>query len=190
MKQKSLKTLKRLWVAAIPILIVTGLLSQGVVLAQESQEKERSPRKGFVIGFDLGGGGIHFGDDNMGALLGGFVIGGGISEKILLLAENPGALGFRGDTPSGDALLFAPQFFVLDSFFVRPGIGFGFAEVDVVGGGTLSTDLGVAAGLAAGYEWRLTKRFALSPEVKFNYLRVEGGNHYSYGVVADLRWYF
>ena len=153
------------------------------------EKKDRTDRKGFVIGLDLGGGGGQIGDENMGALLGGNIIGGGITERILLLAESPFAVGFRSGAPSAYAILFAAQFFVTDEFFVRPGLGFGFATI-TVNNRLISSESGFAGALATGYELRLTKRFALSPEVKVIYLRAEGFNNFSIGVAADLRWYF
>ena len=173
------------------ILVLVFLAGLVPTISAHEKSADRSDRKGFIISLDVGGGGLHLGGGrDLGAFLGGFKIGGGISERILLLAEDTTGIGFAGDVPSIEGIFFAPQFFATDSFYVRPGFGFGFAEGDVGGGRTLSTDLGFAAGFAAGYEWRLTKRFAISPEAKFNYLRVEGDNNYSFGVVADLRLYF
>lgn len=174
---------------------ITGLfLVMATLVAfspRETAAEEKTDRKGFLIGFDVGGGAVRFGDDGThGALLGGLKIGGGITERILLMYEETSSVGLASNLPSLSTGLLSAQFFVLDSYYVRPGVGFGWQERDVAGGGTLLTDLGFTAGLAVGREWRLTRRFALSPEAKFGYARIEGHSDFSYGAAVDLRWYF
>lgn len=156
----------------------------------ENSTAPKTDRRGFFLGLDAGGGGNYFSDKkNRGAFTGGLVIGGGLNEKILLMYEDSASIGLAKTTPTVGEGLFAAQFFLTSNYYVRPGIGFGSAETSS-GTVTTATDIGFAAGLAAGYEFRLSKRFALSPEVKGHFLRAQGVNYYDYGVVADMRWYF
>lgn len=173
--------------------MISGVVAVLILLPGFSgvRAAELTERKGFVIGFDLGGGRVHFnGGGSSSAFMAGIKIGGGISEHVLLLAEFFDAQGIRDDSASLVGLLFSSQIFLPLDFYVRPGIGFGYAKVKLPGGATVTSDNGFAAGFAFGHEWRLTKRFAFSPEAKFDYARIEGGNNFAYGATMDLRWYF
>jgi hypothetical protein len=172
----------------LQIVIVLALLSSGL---HSVYAKDVTSRKGFVIGFDLGGGAAHFGGGgNSGAFMFGMKIGGGLSEHVLLLAEFFDAQSARNDSASLTGVLFSSQFFLPLDFYVRPGVGFGYGKVKLPGGASVSSDNGFAAGFAFGHEWRPTRRFSLSPEIKADYLRFEGLNNFAYGAVLDLRWYF
>lgn len=55
------------------------------------------------------------------------------------------------------------------------GFGTSHFQQDLSNGFTQSKDeTGFALAAAAGYEWRLTKKFALGPQVEFNYLNIGG----------------
>ncbi|MCI5072546.1 autotransporter domain-containing protein [bacterium] len=166
-------------------------LAFGSVHAQEYTD-----RKGFFIGFSLGGGGLNVdgGDYRKGAYLGGLRIGGGISEDILLMAETNNAIGEEdGLTVTHGSLSFAAQFFFRDNFYVRPAIGIATLQVDGSEGSfsfSSTSDAGFNASVSAGYEFRLSKRFALSPEITYAYSSVESITVSHYGAKAALQWYF
>ena len=166
-----------------------GLMLFSRSAVAEEKTVERTQRKGFLIGFDVGGGGLHLNGRNAGAILSAFKIGGGLNEKILLMFEGAGADDVGRDSSGLVSDLFSAQFFLSPHLYVRPGIGMGL-EYEDLPSGTSETHVGFSSALAAGYEWRLTKKFALSPELKLGYSRINGRNHESYGAVADLRWYF
>ncbi|HMQ10303.1 MAG TPA: outer membrane beta-barrel protein [Oligoflexia bacterium] len=153
-------------------------------------------RKGFFLGFSLGGGSLNIdgGDYKEGAFLGGIRIGGGISENILLMAETNNAITDEdGVTVTHGSLNFAAQFFLNGNFYLRPGIGFASLQIDGDDGTfsfSATSDAGFNACLSAGYEFRLGKRFALSPEATFSYSSIEGSDVTHYGLKAAFQWYF
>lgn len=151
---------------------------------------EKTARKGFIIGLDAGGGGLHFENrSDTWALLLGLKIGAGVSERTVLLAESTFTFGASDSAPIISRLLFSSQIFHPKNFYIRPGIGLVQGKEGLRNEHNIS-GFGFSASLAAGYEWRLTKRFCMSPEGQLVYTRLNNGNHYSYGGVVDLRWYF
>lgn len=176
--------------------VIIGLSAAVLLLAPFSaiaQEDAFSERKGFILGFDAGGGYEYYNLTKTSGLsvgVGSIKAGWGLSEKILLLAEMGYSVGSKDKMPSMLLTYLAPQIFATDSFYVRPELGFAYGRVEKTSGAAKENGYGLSAGLASGYEFRLTKRFALSPEVQFRYARVEGGNAYITGAYADLRWYF
>jgi outer membrane autotransporter protein len=85
-------------------------------------------------------------------------------------------------------------------FFVRGGLGFASADATValetggvfdVSGESVDTGLGILA--ATGYEWRLTDKFALGPQVELVYLAIDG-DLVENAVVVDgslqFNWYW
>ncbi|MFH1016595.1 MAG: hypothetical protein V1798_00255 [Pseudomonadota bacterium] len=162
-----------------------GLMSRWAI----ADEPVREPRQGFFLGFDVGGGGITLNGLDRGAFLGGIKIGGGVSEKVLLMGETSGAAtSIDGDTVGISGIYFATQWFFADNFYVRPGVGFAVLRT-ASGHISAESDAGFSAAAAVGYEFRLTKRFAMSPEAKGSYARIQGGNVGAYGAALDLRWY-
>ncbi len=142
-------------------------------------------RNGFFLGFNLGGGSadVSFkGFESDGREGGGnanFRLGGAIKNDLLLGAESLAwAKDQDGSTVSLSMLNFAVTYYPGDmGFFLRGGIGFASSsfETDLGGGLTLSKDesgFGMAA--AMGYEWRLSGKFALGPQVEFAYLNIGG----------------
>ena len=60
--------------------------------------------------------------------------------------------------------------------YIRGGIGVAAASVEVQpsGGPTVSdTEYGFGMIGAAGYEWRLTRKFALGPQLQWAYLNID-----------------
>lgn len=179
--------MKKIFIS-ITMVVLVSLTS----FTAKAGDVERTSRQGFFIGFDLGGGGVHIGSPaaNTGAMLGGLKIGGGFNEKFLLMYEGASAATFRNDEAAGYASLLSGQFFLTDQFYVRPGLGFAVTTYKSGPSTTTTSKAGLGLGFATGYEMRLTKRFALSPEAKVDYARTNGHNNTAYGVSVDLRWYF
>lgn len=152
------------------------------------------PRKGFVIGGNLGLGGTHFDEEfNQFAGFGGILIGAGLTEKILVMGESFG--GYSQD-PDFDLRYFglhgSTQIFIDDHLYLRPAIGFAYAEAKINIFGTslvAESNWGFSSLLSGGYEFRMGKNFALSPEGMLHYARIEGSNVINYGVRASAVWY-
>lgn len=140
---------------------------------------------GFFLGFNLGGGtadiSVPDGEDTdreWGGV-GNFRIGGAIKNNLLLGAETSGWVKDENNTTvSLSTIEFAATYYPgSEGFFLRAGAGFGTTSVerDLGSEGKLSKDeSGFALSAAAGYEWRLTNKFALGPQVEFVYLNIGG----------------
>ena len=139
---------------------------------------------GFFIGFNLGAGTAQIKNDGESSDhewggAGNFRLGGAVKNNLLLGAEFTGwTKDDNGNTVSLSSILFAVTYYPTDQgFYLRGGAGFGGSHfsTDLPNGSTLSKDeSGFAMALATGYEWRLTKKFALGPQVEFNWLDIGG----------------
>ena len=140
---------------------------------------------GFFIGFNLGAGTAQVKSDGESSDhewggAGNFRLGGAVKNNLLLGGEFTGWTKDQdGSTVSLSTALFAVTYYPAEDtgFFVRGGMGFGSSHfsVDLSNGFTQSKDeTGFALALASGYEWRLTKKFALGPQVEFNWLDIGG----------------
>jgi hypothetical protein len=139
----------------------------------------------FFIGFNAGagkadvrftGGGEHLRQSGGAANV---RIGGAVINNVLLSAELTGWLWKEDGHPIGIAnALFALTWFPAGGFFVRAGMGWGdthFLETAPTGHVTASKDeVGTSFGFATGYEWRLTKKFALGPQVEYTWVNIGG----------------
>jgi hypothetical protein len=140
---------------------------------------------GFFIGFNLGAGsadvtipGVEDTDREWGAA-GNFRLGGAINDNLLLGAESSGwAKDEGGSSLSLGTLAFAVTYYPTDQgFFLKGAIGFASSsyETDLANGFTQSkTETGFGLQGAMGYEWRLTRKFAMGPQVEFVYLNIGG----------------
>ena len=140
---------------------------------------------GFFIGFNLGAGSADISIPNFvdtdrewgGA--GNFRIGGAIKNNLLLGAESSAWVkDENGTTVSLSSLAFAVTYYPGElGFFLRGGAGFATSsvEVEIANGYTQSkSETGFGLQAAMGYEWRLTKKFAMGPQVEFVYLNIGG----------------
>jgi hypothetical protein len=167
---------KAIHVLAVAVLAVA--LSAGAARSADHQ------RGGFFIGFNLGAGTAGISSDlgDTEREWGGaanFRLGAAIKSDLLLGADfSAWAKEEDGTTVTLSTYLVAVTYYPGDEgFFLRGGIGFGSTsfEVDFGGGLTQTKDeSGFALAGAAGYEWRLTRKFALGPQVEFTYLNIGG----------------
>ena len=183
-------------------------------------------REGFMIGLNLGGGtaeakleGDGFevsGDDRVGGGAGNFRLGYAISPKLVIGYESSAWLreeevsGFGSDLTSTTTLMVnavALTWFPAEGgFFLRGGLGIGTYR-EKLESGNLSLefdDHGVGVSMALGYEFRLTRTFALGPQLDLAYVNigeVEATDFEGDTVTADvtfnyvnltllLNWYF
>jgi hypothetical protein len=144
-------------------------------------------RNGFMIGFGVGGGSFAFEDlDGDGGGVGNFRLGYALNPAWVIHLETNAwrktseeAATFAGITFVGDVTVTAANAVAAATFYPPPANGlflrggFGFARVDfeVEGLGVTISDHESGWSLlgALGYEWRLTKMFALAPQVEFTY---------------------
>lgn len=156
------------------------------LLSSSAHSEELNKRKGFFLGFGAGGSAVSSSDGTEASFLNtGFRIGGGINENIILMAETYWVVSSPNDV-DGLVAHFSSQMFVKDNFYVRPGIGVG-------GNKDFDEDFNFSfsAVTSLGHEFRLGKRFAISPEIKLNYFHQGNGtDFFSYGVDLGFLWYF
>jgi len=158
-------------------------------------------RNGFVIGFSLGGGsaGIKDGDSREGGGTGNFRIGYAVRPDLVLhfegtgwtrtFAEPIGDVTWTFSTYGASATYYVPN----SGAFIRGGIGAGVANVELASGGVkVSADeTGLGLVVAGGYEWRLTQKFALGPQVEFTYQDLDLlGSSNVVGGGLGFNWYW
>ena len=157
----------------------------------ESMAKERAPRKGLIIAYHNGftyveqsEGGI----GGSGGVMGGLRLGWGVTERVLVFADKMAA--FVPFEALVGTIIASAQVFPMKEkgVYLRPGIGMGVVIDSLVEDD--NEGAGLATSVAAGYEFRLKKHVALSPELRWDYVRAKSENYHIIGVVADLRWYF
>lgn len=170
-----MKAIRILAVAAFAIVLYAASASAG---------KYPHDHHGFFLGFNLGGGTADISVpelDDSDREWGGAAnlrLGGAIKNNLLLGAETSGwARNENSTTVSLSTIVFAVTYYPGSSgWFLRGGAGFGGTSTEKdTNAGTLSNhETGFAMSAATGYEWRLTKKFALGPQVEFVYLNIGG----------------
>jgi opacity protein-like surface antigen len=157
-------------------------------------------RDGVVLGFNLGAGtaGINFtgvDSDREGGLAGGLRVGYVFTPELAVGLDgtfwtkevNDETWTFNVGTA---ALTYYPG---AKGFFVRGGIGVGSMEFSTEESGVTfsASDDGFGFLLGTGYEWRLTRKFAMGPEVDYSYAKVSDDISLNYvNFTVGLNWYF
>jgi len=167
-------------------LVALGLSSPA--LATEPHE-----RNGFLIGFGVGGGsaeatfsndGDSVSSDRQGGGAGAFRIGFALrpdltlalessawvhKETVVVLGEDVDATWSLSSTVVG--LTWYPQ---AGGFYLRGGLGLGRVALELEEGGLNVTADDVGLGLLGGlgYEWRLTRKFALGPQLTAGFINL------------------
>ena len=123
-------------------------------------------------------------------------MGAGLSEKLLLYWDSSYFYTRKNrldyDVVQEQAKV---QYFIIDNFYVDLGGGLAngsISQTSRVGGVTTTvtkSKFGFVIGGSAGYEFRLTKHFVMSPEVTFDYDRIKGVNYYIPAAYLHLGWY-
>ena len=159
-------------------------------------------RNGFMIGFSVGGGsqGIEDGDEREGSVTGNLRVGYAVRPDLVVHFEGTGWTK-TFDTVFGDATWsFSTATAALTCYpggggaFLRGGIGIGTARLKIENAGIeVSEDesgLGLVA--AVGYEWRLTKKFAMGPHGEFVWMDLgeDVGTADNFGGGLDFDWYW
>jgi hypothetical protein len=108
-----------------------------------------------------------------------------------------------GDVPVDVQLsattLCATYFPASAGFFIRLGAGLAYGRIETSPPSTVTTvpaasesDAGFAVNLAPGYEWRISRHFALGAQGDVVYLGLQDGleNAFGYGINAQFNWYW
>jgi hypothetical protein len=161
-------------------------------------------RGGFFIGFNLGAGTADISSDEFedtdrewgGA--GNFRLGGAIKQDLLIGFESTAWVKDEdGTTISLTTAMLGVTYYPGNAgLFLRGGVGLGSSslEVELPNGFTQSKDEnGIGLAAAVGYEWRLTRKFAMGPQVDFTYLNigddiVDTANFFD--ITLGFNWYW
>ena len=149
-------------------------------------------REGFLIGFSAGAGGAALElaptsggtitSEREGGGAGNFRVGYAVKPSLALAfesnawgkSENATILGTEFDfSYRVQVAAFAATWYPnAGGLFLRGGLGIGTGKIEVKnqGASTEIKDSGFGFLAAAGYEWRLTQKFALGPQVDFGYM--------------------
>jgi len=179
--------------------LVTGLVANTAEAGNYLHE-----RNGFMIGFGIGVGslGIEDAGDREVSGIGDFRIGYAVRPDVVLHLETNGwtkkytdaLLGIGDVTVTSSSVVAAVTYYPQgNGAWFRGGVGGGRMNVELESGSvTISDDdTGFAALFAAGYEWRLTKKFALGPHAEFTYQNLDIlGATTLFGGALDFDWYW
>ena len=126
-------------------------------------------------------------------------LGGAIKNNLLLGAESSAwAKDENGTNVSLSTVALAVTYYPVadQGFFLRGGMGLASSSVEIEesNGFKLSKDeTGFGLVGAMGYEWRLTGKFALGPQVEFVYLNIGGDlvdTANFFDVTLGFNWYW
>jgi len=181
--------------------VIVGGVALASVVSPVRAGTHPPTRNGFMIGFGLGGGSltVENADKREGGLAVNFRIGYSVRQDLVLHFE--GSDWSRSFDEAGGnvtwnfsvgtaALTWFPG---NNGFFVRGGVGFATASAELERDNLhISSDengLGLLA--AAGYEWRLSRKFALGPQVEYVYEDLDslGSSNAVNGALA-FNWYW
>jgi len=157
-------------------------------------------RDGWTLGLNLGGGtaGVNFSgfDTNReGGAAGNFRVGYAFQNQFAVGLEGAAWTKNENDQTvtfsfGGPAFTFYPG---SQGFYLRGGIGVGTAKWEAQDGGVTYSvsDNGFGVLGAMGYEFRLARKFALGPQVDFNYAKVNDDLSVNYwNFTLGGSWYF
>ena len=165
-------------------------------------------RTGFFIGLGAGWGNMgadleSFATDRENSVAGNFRLGWAVTNSVAIgLETSTWAKKYAiGGTGTDLNLLATVTTFAVTVFpgnmglYARGGLGFATARQELQGGGVSvsNTENGLGLLAAVGYEWRLTKKFALGPQAQWAYLNIgdQGINSADFvSLTAQATWYW
>lgn len=181
------------------IVLLSGLLV--LFTSTASAERWGHEREGFTLGFSLGLGSATLdpsGDldsrDNEGGGAAAIRLGYAFNQNwVLVLGGNGWSSGGDGGTTtvtvSGIGVTWFPQG---RGFYLRALLGASRAEVEFdLGPFDFTSSIGGTGGsLSAGHEWRLTRTFALGPELTLSRANFDDVDVGWISANVALNWYF
>ena len=190
----------------VTAVLVIALIST-VCMVIPASAGQPHDRNGFFMGFGLGAGtaGWEGTTDRAGGGIGNFRLGYAPAPNVTVGLENSSWMKKESVGTIDLTLMYTVTTFGVTYFpnnnglYLKGGVGFASANFETIvslpgigsGKGELD-DTGFGLLGAAGYEWRLTEKFALGPEVEFAYLDVGGVFQNANYVSASLmlNWYW
>jgi len=151
-------------------------------------------RSGGSVGINLGGGSAGLSVDGAGSLgresgaVGGLRLGRAINQNTAFeLASSGWTKSQGGARVTFNAITAGLAFYPSGGLVLRTGVGLGTSTVSFRGSSSTETGLGLHAGV--GYEFRVAKGLAISPEVNFGRAGFKGGSANWIGAGLGLDWY-
>jgi hypothetical protein len=193
----------RFLILALCLLIACSLVAVSPAAAGDHPQS----RTGFFVGLGLGWGnmGADLGSvevDRQNSVSGNLRFGWSVANNLALgLEVTSWSKNYEITTNQDLNLTAGVTTFALTYFpgnmglFVRGGLGFSSARTELKSGSSSvdHTENGLGFLGAVGYEWRLTNKFALGPQVQWAYLNIEDQVLESLdfmSVTAQATWYW
>lgn len=156
-------------------------------------------RQGWLVGIGAGGGsaglsggGVSYDRETGfgGSFRAGYAFNPQLSLELNSIAWTKETNGVRTSfTSSGPALNFYPG---EQGLVLRAGVGVGSGEASFQSGSvsvtTSESGLGVLGGI--GYEFRVTRRFALGPQIQAGWIDLDSVNANWFNFELGFQWYF
>jgi hypothetical protein len=182
------------------------LISTGVALfliasipALCSAESHPSTRQGWLLGFGFGGGSAGFSGggpstDREAGAAGSFRVGYALQPEMSLeLYSNGWAKEMSSVTYTLSTVTAAVNYFPgASGLALRAGIGFGGSTAGSTSGNTTTTtsDTGFGLTVGAGYEFRVTRTFAIGPQVDYGWMTLDALDADYVNLCLGITWYF
>ena len=162
-------------------------------------EGHRHQRDGWNIGIGLGGGsadrdfagGVSF--EREDGITGNIRLGIPMRKTVDFSIEMNGwRKAENGESVMFNALTGGLAWFPSGGWVLRGGVGWGITteSVSFNSGDLVSTDTGFGVNAGIGYEFRLTRTFALGPQADGGFVTIESGNANWGSVGIQANWYF
>ena len=152
-------------------------------------------RRGFLIGFSLGGGSITCDEctDSLDGLALDIHLGGMITPQLALMFDGMG-VAHSFDEGGGTLVhvvdTFAAQYWVTPQFWIKGGVGIGRLSVsDADGEQVAASETGSAAMFGIGYELVSSRTFALDLQLRGAVAHYDGGDIQMGSLNLGLNWY-
>lgn len=183
-------------VAWVVVACVIGALAPSLARAAGSYPQTR---EGWLVGFGAGGGSAGVSGDSQreGGFAGSFRVGYAFQPEISLellssvwtKSENNTDVTF---SVGGVGIGYYPNAQGLEGLVLRGGVGFGDVSVGASSGGTRfsASESGFGFTVGAAYEFRVTRTFAIGPQVDFGYLSINGESANFVNGSLGFNWYF
>jgi len=179
---------------AVAALVLVAATASVAAAGQYAQD-----HNGWSIGFGVGGSSAavtvdNFGtSDREGGAMGNFRVGYPLNEMVSLSYEgNAWTKSQSGVTLTFAANTFGVALYPSEGLVFRGGIGFGSTTVSARIGNTSAsqTETGLGLHVAAGYDFRIARTFAIGPQIDYGYTTFDGGHADWIGGGINFNWYF
>ncbi len=181
-------------------LLILALIIASCASASAITKVAKTDHTGFYIGFGLGYGnlGLNFDNSNLstdrqGSGAGVFFIGGALRRDLLLgLDANVWTKQQDNVTSSISTTVACLTYYPSPKFFIKGGIGFASADVEVGGFfyNQKYSETGFGAMLGAGMEFRLMRKFALVPSAQWSFQNFDHFQSNVFSMTFNIGWFW